>query len=338
MVYSESDSRLLLIDDRDASVQYEGNWEQQWSGDVTVSSSQSDDASVSLVFDGTRIIVNALRGPQKKCTSNPTMQFSIDGVPSEPYTSEPTANWTLYDVYDKQGLDDDTHTINITVAMPPGACSFYLNEFWFQPSTKYSSLAPLPDKPETGERTTPVGAIVGGVLGAVAILALVLALGWFLWWRRRRHHVYRSLDGPSEPKDSEMVTPFISVHLPSGIRAAVATDSKRASGEAPGPALPSASSIASLPIRSSSPSPVPSTHSTDAQRGGQISSVLGDAGSSIGEAPHLHSPHGNSQQVDPAPLRSGKVKDMVQAAIRAARRSISVRDSTPTEAPPQYSE
>ena len=53
MPYSESNSRLLLIDNRDPAVQYDGSWdrEEYW-GDL-LSTAYTDNLSVSLEFDGT---------------------------------------------------------------------------------------------------------------------------------------------------------------------------------------------------------------------------------------------------------------------------------------------
>ncbi|KAI9068737.1 hypothetical protein FKP32DRAFT_1641855 [Trametes sanguinea] len=352
MPYSESSSRLMLIDDRDPAVQYEGSWERDVYFGDSLSATTADKASVALEFDGSRIIVAALGGPDDKgCTTNPTMQFMIDGVLSDTITAQPMANWTFYDIYDSQGLEDGTHTINITVEMPSSSCRFYLDGFMFQPSKKYWDLALAPqDLESTSTDSTakskhvPVGAIVGGVLAS--IVALVLVIGLFFWWRRRRQHAYTSLESPYESTAHRTVTPFTSTRFSSGTT--ITAESKRnyilettsmSSSPASVPVTPS-----SHTVPPSAPSAAGATVATEDPHGeNHIGSAPNAVGYDLHQAPHLRSIHGNVGLTGDgeAPSRSGRARTMaekVQAAIRAARRSTRGEYATPTEAPPQYSE
>lgn len=53
MPYSEANSRLMLIDDRDPAVQYENSWDRQTIFGNSISASSTPNASVSMEFDGT---------------------------------------------------------------------------------------------------------------------------------------------------------------------------------------------------------------------------------------------------------------------------------------------
>lgn len=130
------------------------------------------------------------------------MQFAIDGVLAETVTPPTAEDWTFYAIFDSQGLADGMHTINATVLEAAADYPLMLDAFMFQPSKKYWGLALAPSTLEvTGEgaaagneaRRAHVGAIVGGVLGGLALVALGVALFW--WWTRRRQHVYTSLGG-----------------------------------------------------------------------------------------------------------------------------------------------
>lgn len=53
MPYSEANSRLMLIDDRDPAVQYENSWDRETVFGNSISTSSTSNASVSMEFDGT---------------------------------------------------------------------------------------------------------------------------------------------------------------------------------------------------------------------------------------------------------------------------------------------
>lgn len=53
MPYNEANSRLMLIDDRDPAVQYQGSWTRKNRFGNSISSSSTSNASVSMEFDGT---------------------------------------------------------------------------------------------------------------------------------------------------------------------------------------------------------------------------------------------------------------------------------------------
>lgn len=151
---------------------------------------------------GTRIIVVALAAPANS-TAPPTVQFAIDGAPVDTITPPAAEDWTFYAIFDSQGLADGMHTINATVLDASEEYPLMLDAFMFQPSKKYWGLALAPSTLEVdgknadagagASRKVDVGAIVGGVLGGLALVAVGIALFW--WWRRKRQHVYTSLGG-----------------------------------------------------------------------------------------------------------------------------------------------
>ena len=152
---------------------------------------------------GTRIMVATLAVPESANYSfAPTLRFAIDNEVVDTLVPDPFVNWTFYSIFDRQGLKDGTHTINITVLMTSEEYPFFLDGFMFQPSKKYWSLAFAPENLEvdSGNSSTsassskpPVGAIVGGTLGGLLLVGLACAA--FFWWWRKKQHVYMSLDG-----------------------------------------------------------------------------------------------------------------------------------------------
>ncbi|KAI0350166.1 hypothetical protein OH77DRAFT_1499188 [Trametes cingulata] len=362
MTYDESNSRLVIIEDRDKAVQYEGDWLPTTIFGETLSVSGAEASSVSLEFDGTRIIVIALALPvfDYEYANVPVVQFAIDSVVADVVTAPAFANYTFYRVFERQGLSEGTHTINVTVLDATDDYPFLLDYFMFQPSKKYGDLAFAPSTLEVQRGSTagsstgpPVGAIVGGVLGGLGLIGLVIGL--FFWWRRRRQHAYTSLEGEAEPKSARTVTPFTSTRPSSTMSAA---DSKRASfnpSSAPNPSTLSAStSTSNSPGGSSttpqSPSEYSSTGATVASSSAipsdsHVGAVPGSAGYEIREAPHLHSMHGRVGLADaasrpPAPRKGRRpsMAGLVQAAVQAARGATRRDDVTPSEAPPRYSE
>ncbi|KAI0369438.1 hypothetical protein BV20DRAFT_365389 [Pilatotrama ljubarskyi] len=368
MIYDQSNSRLVIIEDRDEAVQYEGDWVPTTIFGETLSMARGIDASVSFEFDGTRIIVIALAIPvDYEYASVSVIQFAIDSVVAETVVAPVYTNYTFYRVFESQGLGEGTHTINMTVLDAPYDYPFYLDYFMFQPSKKYGNLAFAPstlqvqsggpmgsssDKPQ-------VGAIVGGVLGGLTFVGL--AIGLFFWWRRRRQHAYASLDGSYDPvvkpKSPPSITPFTSIRPTS---AAFTADSKRASSNPSGAPratsffVPASTSAPSASSGDSSTSPQsPSEHSSTGATvassstipaDSQIGAVPGSLGYQVREAPHLHSMHGRVGSthavVTPLSLRKQRrpgMADLVQAAVQAARGTTRRDDVTPSEAPPRYS-
>ncbi|KAI0642864.1 hypothetical protein C8Q79DRAFT_1012874 [Trametes meyenii] len=382
MPYTEANSRLMIIDDRDPAVQYEGSWGRDVSFGDTISTSLSVNASVSLEFDGTRIIVAALAVPDNNTyTAVPAVQFTIDGHAQDPVPGGTFTEWTFYPIIDSQGLTDGNHTINITVTATTDAYPFYLDYFMFQPSKKYWNLAispttldaaPADEGDNTGTTTTtvasasssggkkaPVGAIAGGVVGGLALLAL--AVGAFLWWRRRRQHIYTSIDGGDEPKSGRTVTPFTSTRASS----LLSTDSKHAyndpsdplsSASSTSPAVASTSNLTTYPLDPSLPPSSPSEHSstgatagpsTETPSAAHLAIAPGTSGYVMHEVPHLHSMHGRVGLGDAGGLSGKEVPSNIVQLYEEARQrpaglgvagDSTLPASTPTEAPPGYSE
>ncbi|EIW52342.1 uncharacterized protein TRAVEDRAFT_75338 [Trametes versicolor FP-101664 SS1] len=355
MPYSEANSRLMLIDDRDSAVQYEGSWARKTRFGNSISTSSTPNASVSMEFDGTRIIVVALAAPANH-TTPPTVQFAIDGALADTVTPPAAEDWTFYAIFDSQGLADGMHTINATVLEVAADYPLMLDAFMFQPSKKYWGLALAPPTLEVtgedgtagkGNRRANVGAIVGAVLGGLVLVALGIALFW--WWRRSRQHAYTSLGGEGsygERKSSKTVTPFV-LTLPTGV---VSVEDKRTYYDLSN--TPSTASSSSLtPVAPALPSPefsisvpVPS-ESSDTTATAASSSAAADVPQAAVLDPVVG--HNTYQKVGPTDsttlavrkARRTSIADIMQAAIQVTRWRTSRReDLTPSDAPPRYSE
>ncbi|KAH9849486.1 hypothetical protein C2E23DRAFT_737332 [Lenzites betulinus] len=374
MPFSESNSRLMLIDDRDTAVLYDGSWERLAAFGDSLSLSNGPNASVSMEFDGTRIIVVALAAPAETIASfGPKVQLSIDASVVQTVVPEPIANWTFYPIFDVQGLADGIHTINVTVLETSDDYPFLLDYFMFQPSQKYWDLAFAPSMTSTmamtsngdgdggGDGVAPLkkpgaGAIIGGVLAGSAALALVVTL--FFWWRRRRQHSYSSLESNMKQlKPSKIITPFLSTEPTSVPYAGL----KRPYSDHPDPssAPSSSTSLGLFPSHSnaSTHSLAPSDRSSagataacspgsqPAQTDGPLLVVPGPsrAGYQVREAPRQHSVRGRVELADsalPGPRKGRRpsVAGVVQAVTRWTGITNRREEVTPTEAPPTYSE
>ncbi|KAJ7912897.1 hypothetical protein B0H13DRAFT_2005851 [Mycena leptocephala] len=190
IIYSTTSTSVssYFIDDRDARIQYTPAWRLFGSeGDFqhTSQASTSMGDRFSLKFDGKAI---SFYGGVTSLTANASM--TIDGGPPKFWVPPTTAATTNNLIYNSGDLSPGTHTLVVTAQNgqpvwadyflvtpnPPGSTS--------SASTSATSTPSPSITPPPSHKSTPIGAIVGPVVGVLVLIALVAA--FFLCRRRRR--------------------------------------------------------------------------------------------------------------------------------------------------------
>ena len=130
---------------------------------------------------GTGVVVMGSYGPGLTVSS-----YTLDSALPVSYTA-PNTSTEIYGVpfFQPAAFPDGQHQLTITLT---GGDWFWLDEIRYNPS-------PSPSSP----KKTPTGAIVGGVAGAVGVVALMATVLWLFIRNRRRR---RSEDFESEPVTS----------------------------------------------------------------------------------------------------------------------------------------
>ncbi|CCL99766.1 uncharacterized protein FIBRA_01788 [Fibroporia radiculosa] len=198
-VLSEINSYAVFDDQSPADIRYSGPWvhytlsgnEQVWN--QTLTSATSTSCSLSWNFSGVVGTVLPANG-----TTPPTTLYSIDGASPSTYT--PPLNITerrdrqLF--FTSDALSDGEHTLTITVTSVDGGNDPFLLDFFFlattsnSPTATYISMA-IPSTSSSAmanistSSTDSMGAVVGGVVGGLALLVMTL-LGMIFIYRRRR--------------------------------------------------------------------------------------------------------------------------------------------------------
>jgi len=196
-----------------------GNWTHHTSQtyfDDTFTVTSTPGASFSFNFSGTQLFIVAGRAAAVQ-SNDYSANYVIDGVPSTspqlPYVSD---NGFLVNL-EFLNLPDTTHTISVTVATAGDTNPYTLDYIAITPSSGgFSSrvvtvtMAPSSTSttPVVTTRSTPIGAIVGGVVVGIAIL--VIAVHFFLSRRTRgRQDDHSEKPGVADVLSSEYyVEPF----------------------------------------------------------------------------------------------------------------------------------
>ncbi|GLB40813.1 hypothetical protein LshimejAT787_0900280 [Lyophyllum shimeji] len=154
------------------------------------------------------------------------ISFKLNGLPAD-------ATTTVYNqaFFTTPDLTPGPHTLRVTYNGADGPATPLTVDYLFvtntsipTPASAGSTAAPqgasafpngtsgLPSgSSDTLSSKTPVGAIVGGVIGGLAVVGLVLLL--FLWRRRQRAAHVKSIPGPSSNGGAPYeVTPFMSTY------------------------------------------------------------------------------------------------------------------------------
>ena len=225
-------SLIAFADNTDPALQYSGVWSEEEDKDAlngTLSVTVKPGSTVTFPFSGTtnnfhplHSLSEVVTGSQiavigaLTSTDRPSFQaeFTIDG--SSPVIFVSPANVTekqeAVTFFESQPLPDSQHVlfINVTFASQDAPFSFdglnfYPTSIQTMPNASYaiSSLIPAATAPAgvTGgviqpSKSTPIGAIVGGVIGGLAVLVLATtAIVYFCYRHRRaRPYYYSSAD------------------------------------------------------------------------------------------------------------------------------------------------
>ncbi|KAJ6506820.1 hypothetical protein C8R45DRAFT_922984 [Mycena sanguinolenta] len=201
----------LFIDDRDPQVTYAPAWRPFGSDpdfDHTSQASTSVGDFYTLPFQGRGI---KIYGGMTSATENASIV--LDGGKPTFWIPPSTATQTNNLMYDSGPISPGNHTLVVTATSDQSVWSDYWlvtpNPVGFVDSspgsTSVSSSATArssstttsaPGSSQTStshKKSTPVGAIVGPIVGVLALVALVAV---FFFWRRRRHQYETPDDAP----------------------------------------------------------------------------------------------------------------------------------------------
>ena len=167
----------------------------------------------SLVGTGVGVVgaVSAVNG-----TTSPVSTYTLDDASPVTYTAPTNATDTLYSqtFFLQQSLSASEHTLVINVTHASDAAPFLFDYIGYIPlssATSSSSLsmtsgtssapAQITSSESTSSKSsTPVGAIVGGTIGGVALLVMTIFGALFLRSRRSRPSYYQARrQGKSNP-------------------------------------------------------------------------------------------------------------------------------------------
>lgn len=173
----------ISLDDK--AVRYlEGSWSEEVGGMGTTEAG----AKMSITFTGTSAtFIGSV--PMERPKQNSTGTYAIDGgtrvtfdVPGLGSALFPRFGEPLFDLED---LGSGAHELIVTYNGPSAPLVF--NYLLVEGGDVFQSVPVLPkDTPSEGvEKKKPIGAIVGGVVGGVVVLA-VLAILAFYWMKKRK--------------------------------------------------------------------------------------------------------------------------------------------------------
>lgn len=148
--------------------------------------------------------------------------YSIDGGPSTTFTIPGGGDMSVYNrnILGVNGLSKQTHTIVITYTSDSGSTPLVVSDLFIEGGTNLRPAAPGGSSSVGSSSTAssdaapsdtasfrnegappsskpPIGAIVGSVLGGVAVLLLLSLLA--LYWRRRRIKLRQSDNSADQP-------------------------------------------------------------------------------------------------------------------------------------------
>ncbi|KAF4564605.1 hypothetical protein EYR40_010771 [Pleurotus pulmonarius] len=205
---SQKPQCFSCIADNDARVLYSGPWTLNSANFFTSHSTTTPGSSLSLVFNGTGIVVFGTVPPSNSTHPPPSASYTIDANP--PFTTnEPLATETIHfqPLFKVSSLSASEHRlfINVTGAETP----YTIDSFFIVPGSSAAGLADAKDGagPTTSSEPTPstpnapsipsssdfpppgshkTAQVIGGVLGGLFFLVLLIVFVFLLERRRRR--------------------------------------------------------------------------------------------------------------------------------------------------------
>ncbi|KAJ6596337.1 hypothetical protein DFH09DRAFT_1072377 [Mycena vulgaris] len=200
------ESTVLIYPNTDPSVSFGSDWSIIGGENGT----QTSGAQVALNFHGTSASMYGFV-PMELPHNSTGAAYSIDGGPQVSFTLKglSSANSpTNYNVilFTTPTLSDGPHNLVVTHGgnsnhTPLVVQGFYVTNTTVLPSSSNSSPNSLPGSSQTPVVTTskhsPAGAIAGGVIGALILLALIAV--FVLWYRKRRRRATEATSADPYP-------------------------------------------------------------------------------------------------------------------------------------------
>ncbi|KAK7688892.1 hypothetical protein QCA50_007583 [Cerrena zonata] len=219
-------STAVIVVNNDPSISYEGVWAtvQSQGASVHASACAGGQTSFSYTFSGTQIsIVGGLLVPKLNDTDALVSTYSIDN--STPFTYRAPTNITAdtgdVEFYTSPVLSDGQHTLFANVTSCSSNHLYIMLSILYVPSsiTSVASasrtvISSFPTSSNTvsgsseSHSSTPVGAIVGGVIGGVALLIISAIAIWFFCFRPRHGQPYFYKSAEAGDLLSQEVKPF----------------------------------------------------------------------------------------------------------------------------------
>ncbi|KAJ7768696.1 hypothetical protein DFH07DRAFT_301220 [Mycena maculata] len=191
------ESAVLEYTNMDSSVSFGSGWAPWGAQNVT----QTPGAQVALNFHGTSVslfgyvpteLPHNASSASYTIDGGPPVNFALNGLPAQSATVYNTLFLTT------NTLTPETHNLVVSYDGDSAETPLVVGSFFVtNVSTPSSSTtttsasstasADLSTTPAAATKSTPVGAIAGGIVGCVAVLALIVGL--VFWCRRRRRSV-----------------------------------------------------------------------------------------------------------------------------------------------------
>lgn len=170
----------------------------------------AEGAGVMMLFTGTYVNVNGGILLEDSAGPVPAASFAIDGGEPHIYTAPDSYNaaWAN-NLYSSHALSDGPHTLNITLlgSGSPWVFDVFLYNGTEEATTTTAAavvarqatvvdtitVAATPSEaasvpaPAAPRADVPVGPLVGGIVGGVALLVCSVMAFYFLYWKRRGH-------------------------------------------------------------------------------------------------------------------------------------------------------
>ncbi|KAI0824994.1 hypothetical protein BC628DRAFT_1410425 [Trametes gibbosa] len=271
------------FDDTDPSLVYTGDWFDNpgihGAFNNTLSSTTHEGDTVHIEFVASQIVVIGATVAPASASSNsgPISGYTLDNATNSLFLFQAgAANATSITFYNSGLLTFGKHTLDISVVRIQDDIPYLLDAIYIQtPSSTQSSTSTaiwvstvfvtpsaiatgLADQNNgtqaTSTNSTPVGPIVGGVVGGVALLVAAALVIYFCFFRNRRHGVYAYHGfGDAPPLDNEKDDVVGGFSQPPPMDPYVAPARTPARGSSYTDSLAFASPVGGAPVLSGSP-------------------------------------------------------------------------------------
>ncbi|KAI0792662.1 hypothetical protein C8Q75DRAFT_731282 [Abortiporus biennis] len=211
-----SDDNLpsMIVDDQDTRIHYSSPWVPEYSvqsaNNNTVTYTTTPGSSFTFEFDGTRVVVYGTYLPLNGSKTPPTARYIVDGG-SPIIITNPTVQQDIVTqpFWDSGVIQSHHHVLAIVIDDVNEDSPYVFDYLAFAPQdiatapTAFASSTPASADIADFGSSNHAGAIVGGVIGGVAFLA-VIALVFFVFRRRRGAKI--GFNGSTTPGPRDILT------------------------------------------------------------------------------------------------------------------------------------